>query len=127
MEYTQLGNSGIRVSRLCLGCMSFGDPASNMHAWTLDPDRSAEIIARAEKSAAKEFILCTEPGVLAELSRRCPGKVFYPVTPVCSDMKRITPEKVLACLQGGGYAVELDAALMDAARRPLERMLELAR
>ena len=47
MEYTQLGNSGIRVSRLCLGCMSFGDPASNMHAWTLDPDRSAEIIARA--------------------------------------------------------------------------------
>lgn len=88
---------------------------------------TAEIIARAEKSAAKEFILCTEPGVLAELSRRCPGKVFYPVTPVCGDMKRITPEKVLACLQGGGYAVELDAALMDAARRPLERMLELAR
>lgn len=47
MEYTQLGNSGIRVSRLCLGCMSFGDPASNMHAWTLDPDRSAEIIGHA--------------------------------------------------------------------------------
>ena len=47
MEYTQLGNSGIRVSRLCLGCMSFGDPASKMHAWTLDPDRSAEIIGHA--------------------------------------------------------------------------------
>ena len=47
MEYTQLGDSGIRVSRLCLGCMSFGDPASNMHAWTLDPDRSAEIIGHA--------------------------------------------------------------------------------
>ncbi len=47
MEYTQLGNSGIKVSRLCLGCMSFGDPASNMHAWTLDPDRSAEIIGHA--------------------------------------------------------------------------------
>ena len=47
MEYTQLGNSGIRVSRLCLGCMSFGDPASNMHAWTLDPVRSAEIIGHA--------------------------------------------------------------------------------
>ena len=47
MEYTQLGNSGIRVSRLCLGCMSFGDPASNMHAWTLGPDRSAEIIGHA--------------------------------------------------------------------------------
>ena len=42
-------------------------------------------------------------------------------------MKRITPEKVEACLAGGGYEVQLDAALMDAARRPLERMLELAR
>ena len=47
MEYTKLGNSGIEVSRLCLGCMSFGDPASNMHAWTLDPDRSEAIIRHA--------------------------------------------------------------------------------
>ena len=47
MEYTQLGNSGIKVSRLCLGCMSFGDPASKMHAWTLDPDKSEEIIKYA--------------------------------------------------------------------------------
>ena len=88
---------------------------------------TSEIIAYAEKSGAAEFILCTEPGVLWELSRRCPGKHFVPVTPVCADMKRITPEKVEACLAGGGYEVQLDAALMDAARRPLERMLELAR
>ena len=47
MQYTQLGNSGIKVSRLCLGCMSFGDPASKMHAWTLDPDKSEEIIKHA--------------------------------------------------------------------------------
>lgn len=47
MEYTELGNSGIRVSRLCLGCMSFGDPASRMHAWTLDPDESEAIIKHA--------------------------------------------------------------------------------
>lgn len=47
MEYTQLGSSGIKVSRLCLGCMSFGDPASKMHAWTLDPDKSEEIIKHA--------------------------------------------------------------------------------
>ena len=88
---------------------------------------TSEIIAYAEKSGAAEFILCTEPGVLWELSRRCPGKHFVPVTPVCADMKRITREKVEACLAGGGYEVQLDAALMDAARRPLERMLELAR
>ena len=47
MQYTTLGNSGIRVSRLCLGCMSFGDPASKMHAWTLDPEQSEAIIKRA--------------------------------------------------------------------------------
>ncbi len=47
MEYVQLGNSGIQVSRFCLGCMSFGDPASNMHAWTLDPDASETIIKHA--------------------------------------------------------------------------------
>ncbi len=47
MEYTKLGNSGIEVSRLCLGCMSFGDPASRMHAWTLDPAQSEEIIKHA--------------------------------------------------------------------------------
>lgn len=86
---------------------------------------TAEIIAHAEKSGKREFILGTEPGVLWELSRRCPGKTFYPVTPFCADMKRISPEQVLACLAGGGHEVQMDAALMEAARRPLERMLEL--
>ena len=47
MEYTKLGNSGIEVSRLCLGCMSFGDTASQMHAWTLDPEQSEKIIRHA--------------------------------------------------------------------------------
>ncbi len=47
MQYTNLGNSGIEISRLCLGCMSFGDPASQMHAWTLDPAKSEEIIKHA--------------------------------------------------------------------------------
>ena len=47
MQYTTLGNSGIKVSRLCLGCMSFGDPASKMHAWTLNPAESEEVIRTA--------------------------------------------------------------------------------
>ena len=47
MQYTTLGNSGIKVSKFCLGCMSFGDPASNMHAWTLDPDASEAVIKHA--------------------------------------------------------------------------------
>ncbi len=47
MEYAKLGHSGIEVSRLCVGCMSFGDPASKMHAWTLNPEESAGIIRHA--------------------------------------------------------------------------------
>ena len=47
MEYVKLGNSGIDVSRFCLGCMSFGDPASKMHAWTLNAQESEKIIKHA--------------------------------------------------------------------------------
>lgn len=47
MQYSKLGNSNITVSRFCLGCMSFGAPASNMHAWTLDADESEKIIKHA--------------------------------------------------------------------------------
>ncbi len=47
MKYAKLGTSGIEVSRLCVGCMSFGDPASKMHAWTLDPTESETIIKHA--------------------------------------------------------------------------------
>ena len=35
MEYTKLGNTGIEVSKLCVGCMSFGKEGT-MHDWTLD-------------------------------------------------------------------------------------------
>lgn len=47
MEYLKLGNSDLTVSRLCVGCMSFGDPASRMHAWTLNPEESEALIRRA--------------------------------------------------------------------------------
>ena len=47
MEYVKLGNSELEVSRLCVGCMSFGDPASKMHAWTLNPEESEAIIKHA--------------------------------------------------------------------------------
>lgn len=47
MEYAKLGNSGIEVSRLCVGCMSFGDPASKMHDWTLNSSESEAIIKHA--------------------------------------------------------------------------------
>ena len=46
MEYTKLGNTDLEVSRLCLGCMSFGK-AGTMHDWTLDEERSEEVVKHA--------------------------------------------------------------------------------
>lgn len=47
MEYVKLGNTGMDVSRICLGCMSFGDPGSWIHQWVLKEEESREIIKRA--------------------------------------------------------------------------------
>ena len=46
MEYTKLGNSDLTVSRICMGCMGFGDPHNGQHSWTLDEGHSREIIQR---------------------------------------------------------------------------------
>ncbi len=47
MEYTKLGNTGLDVSRICLGCMGFGDPGRWIHKWVLDEDNSRPIIIQA--------------------------------------------------------------------------------
>lgn len=47
MQYSKLGNSELQVSRLCVGCMSFGDPSSNMHAWTLNAEESENLVKHA--------------------------------------------------------------------------------
>ncbi|WP_077308256.1 aldo/keto reductase [Terribacillus halophilus] len=47
MEYVKLGNTGLDVSRICLGCMSFGDAEKWIHKWVLDEDKSRSIIKRA--------------------------------------------------------------------------------
>ena len=47
MEYAKLGNSGIEVSRLCVGCMSFGKSSADFHEWTLDPEKTEEMVRHA--------------------------------------------------------------------------------
>ena len=47
MRYTTLGHSGIEVSRLCLGGMSFGEASPDFHQWTIGPDETRAVIARA--------------------------------------------------------------------------------
>lgn len=47
MEYRKLGNSDLNVSRICLGCMGFGDAKTGQHSWTVDEETSRSIIKRA--------------------------------------------------------------------------------
>lgn len=46
MKYVKLGESDLKVSRICMGCMGFGDPSKGMHAWTLGAEQSQDIIKR---------------------------------------------------------------------------------
>ena len=46
MKYTKLGNSDLKVSRICMGCMGFGDAGKGQHSWTLDEEQSKAIIKR---------------------------------------------------------------------------------
>ena len=47
MEYTRLGSTGMKVSRICLGCMGFGDATRWVHKWVLDEENSRPIIRKA--------------------------------------------------------------------------------
>ena len=47
MEYTKLGNTGMDVSRICLGCMGFGDADGWIHKWALNEADSRPIIKKA--------------------------------------------------------------------------------
>ncbi len=46
MQYTKLGSSDLKVSRICMGCMGFGDASNGQHTWTVDEEHSRQIIKR---------------------------------------------------------------------------------
>jgi aryl-alcohol dehydrogenase-like predicted oxidoreductase len=47
MNYLNLGNTGLKVSKLCLGCMTYGIPERGNHSWTLDEETSRPFIQKA--------------------------------------------------------------------------------
>ncbi len=88
-----------------------------------------QMIDYTATSDAQEFIVCTVVGVQREmeLATQGTGKRFYfpATTPICVNMAKVTPEKVLACLRDNTGEVPMPANV-QAATTPLERMLELA-
>ncbi|MFG2479518.1 aldo/keto reductase [Streptomyces fagopyri] len=55
MQYVKLGSTGLDVSRICLGCMSFGVPGRGTHEWTLDDEASRPLIRRALEAGITFF------------------------------------------------------------------------
>ena len=95
---------------------------------------TAVLLKYAIENPATEFIVATESGILHEMQLRCPEKTFIPAPPNdstcgcndCSYMKLNTLEKLYNCLRYEMPEVKVDAELMESARRPIERMLELS-
>src|SRR4029079_1305652 len=92
MEYVRFGSTGMKVSKICLGCMTYGVPARGTHPWTLDEEQSRPFIRKAldlginffdtanaySDGTSEEIVGCA----LRELGRRdelvVATKVFFP-------------------------------------------------
>ena len=55
MEFTRLGHTGLTVSRICLGCMTYGVPARGAHPWTLDEAASRPLLRQALEAGINFF------------------------------------------------------------------------
>ena len=96
---------------------------------------TAAILTYAQQSDAKEFVVATESGILHEMMKRCPDKVFIPVPPStgpcacneCGYMRLNTLEKLYNTLKYEWPTVELNEELREAAKKPIVRMLELSK
>lgn len=89
---------------------------------------TTEIMDFAVKSKEKEFIIGTENSIVQHLGIDYPGKRFYTLSKsfICTDMQLTKLSSLLYCLRGeGGEEIVLDEETRLAAKRPIDRMLEL--
>ncbi|MCE5199774.1 quinolinate synthase NadA [bacterium] len=104
------------------------------------PECAADVLALADAiestsgmiryvaaSPAKEFIMCTERGILHRLKKDNPDKVFYNPGPlnICPNMKKITLEKVLWSLEDMKYEITLPQDVIEKARAAIEGMIAI--
>ncbi|ARM31245.1 quinolinate synthase NadA [Prosthecochloris sp. HL-130-GSB] len=91
------------------------------------------LLRHTEESSAREFIVATEPGILYEMKKRSPEKVFVAAPregsstgSICTQMKQNTLEKLCACLENRAPEIVIPDNLASAALRPIKRMLEMS-
>lgn len=120
-----------KAKELCPDALVLTHPECTMDVLEISDfiGSTSEIIDYATSSPNKEFIICTEMGVFFELMQKNPDKKFYSVghRQFCPNMKLVTIDKVLEALESMEPEVVLPDDIMESAKRPLERMLELAK
>ncbi len=94
---------------------------------------TTSILEYAKTSPARAFIVVTEAGIIHQMKKACPDKVFIPAPPdsgcacnECPYMRLNTLEKVYTCMRDRRPAIELPEALRLQALAPLERMLAMS-
>lgn len=92
---------------------------------------TAGILDYCRESDAGEFIVVTEPGILARMRELMPGKLFLPAPGVaspcneCADMKLVTLERIAECLENGSPEVVIDEPTRAAAERSILNMIAI--
>ena len=91
-----------------------------------------KMVSYCKNTPAREIIIATEAGMLHRLKRECPGKVFIPAPSdicacnECKFMKMNTLEKLHDCMANLDPRIELSPEIIQRARLPIERMLEIS-
>jgi quinolinate synthase len=92
------------------------------------------LLKYVKEDSSKKYIVGTEPGIIHQMKKACPDKIFIPAPPKdstcgcseCNFMKLITMEKIYNCLKYEQPEVVIDKSIMERAAKPIIRMLELS-
>jgi quinolinate synthase len=94
---------------------------------------TSALLSYVEKNSDREFIVATESGILHQMEKRCPDKVFIPAPPVancacneCPYMKLNTLEKLYLCMKNGAPEIVMEESLRGRAERAINRMMEMS-
>jgi len=94
---------------------------------------TTQLLAYAKQSPAKEFIVATEAGIIHQMIKQAPDKIFIPAPPdnscacnECPHMKRNTLEKVYLCMEYEQPEILMDEELRLQAKKSIDRMLEIS-
>jgi quinolinate synthase len=95
---------------------------------------TTSLLGYVGRSSARTFIVATESGIFHQMRKSCPDKFFIPAPPIdstcgCNDcffMKLNTLEKVYLCMKNEKPEIILSADVIEKARRPILRMLEIS-